>query len=144
MLWEDIRMEWYRDEFTVSDERSRVDVDVVSNLLAKTYWGHRRSRQVVEKLIQNSLCFSLFRNGEQVGFGRVVTDYTVFSWLSDLVIIEDYQGMGLGRWLMSCIMHHSKIVGTQIVLQTRSAYGLYEKFGFRTSEKLMTREPPAT
>jgi len=137
-------MEWYRDEFTVSDERSRVDVDVVSNLLAKTYWGHRRSRQVVEKLIQNSLCFSLFRNGEQVGFGRVVTDYTVFSWLSDLVIIEDYQGMGLGRWLMSCIMHHSKIVGTQIVLQTRSAYGLYEKFGFRTSEKLMTREPPAT
>jgi GNAT superfamily N-acetyltransferase len=137
-------MEWYRDDFTISDDRNRVDVDVVSNLLSRSYWEHKRPREVVEKLIQNSLCFSLFRNGEQIGFGRVVTDYTVFSWLSDLIITEDYRGMGLGRWLMSRIVNHPGIVGTQFVLQTRSAYDLYEKFGFRLSEKLITREPPVT
>jgi GNAT superfamily N-acetyltransferase len=137
-------MEWYRDDFTISDNRSRVDIDVVSNLLARSYWGHKRPRNIVEKLIQDSLCFSLFRNGEQIGFGRVVTDYTVFSWLSDLVITEAYRGMGLGGWLMSCIVNHPGIARTQFVLQTRSAYGLYEKFEFRLSEKLMTREPRGT
>jgi GNAT superfamily N-acetyltransferase len=135
-------MEWYRDDFTISDDRNRVDFDVVSNLLSRSYWGHKRPREVVEKLIQNSLCFSLFRNGEQIGFGRVVTDYTVFSWLSDLIITEAYLGMGLGRWLMTRIVNHPGIVGTQFVLQTRNAYGLYKKFGFRLSEKLITREPP--
>jgi len=135
-------MEWYRDDFTISDDRSRVDIDVVSDLLARSYWGHKHLRNTVEKLIQGSLCFSLFRNGEQIGFGRVVTDNTVFSWLSDLIITEAYRGVGLGRWLMSCIVNHPGIVGTQFVLQTGSAYGLYEKFRFRLSEKLMTREPP--
>jgi GNAT superfamily N-acetyltransferase len=137
-------MEWYRNDFTISDDRNRVDIDVVSNLLSRSYWGHKRRREVVEKLIQNSLCFSLFRNGEQIGFGRIVTDYAVFSWLSDLVITEAYRGIGLGRWLMTCIVNHPGIAGTQFVLQTRSAYGLYEKFGFRLSEKLMTRETPDT
>jgi GNAT superfamily N-acetyltransferase len=137
-------MEWYRDDFTISDDRRRVDIDVVSNLLARSYWGHKRPRNVVEELIQDSLCFSLFRNGEQIGFGRVVTDYTVFSWLSDLIITEAYRGLGLGRWLMTCIVNHPRIVRTQFVLQTGSAYGLYEKFDFLLSEKLMTREPPST
>ncbi|MBN2515569.1 MAG: GNAT family N-acetyltransferase [Deltaproteobacteria bacterium] len=134
-------MEWHRDDFAISDDRSRVDIDVVSNLLARSYWRHRRSREVVEKLIQNSLCFSLFRNDEQIGFGRVVTDFTVFSWLSDLVITEAYRGMGLGKWLITCIVNHPGIAETQFVLQTGSAYGLYDKFEFRLSEKLMTREP---
>lgn len=132
-------MEWHRDEFVITDDRNRVQVDVVSDLLAKTYWGHKRPRDVVEKLIPNSLCFSLFRNQEQIGFARVVSDFTVFSWLSDLVIDDQYRGQGLGRWFMDCILRHPKIEKTQFVLQTTLAHGLYEKFGFRGSEKLMTK-----
>ncbi len=134
-------MEWHRDEFIISDDPKLVSIDIVSGLLAKTYWGHKRSRQVVENLIPKSFCFSLLRNGEPVGFARVVTDYTVFSWLSDLVIDEAYRGRGLGRWFLSCILTHPKIAGTQFVLQTTHAHALYEKFGFGKSEKIMTRLP---
>jgi GNAT superfamily N-acetyltransferase len=134
-------MEWKRDEFLITDDRNRVQVDVVADLLAKTYWGHKRPRDVVEKLIPNSLCFSLFRNQEQIGFARVVSDFTVFSWLSDLVIDGKYRGQGLGRWFMDCILRHPGIEKTQFVLQTTHAHGLYEKFGFRISEKIMTRFP---
>ncbi|HEU20464.1 MAG TPA: N-acetyltransferase [Deltaproteobacteria bacterium] len=132
-------MEWHKEEFTISDDRHRVDINVVSKLLAETPWGHRRPREVVEKLIPRSLCFSLFRNGSQIGFARVVTDGTVFSWLSDLVIADAYRGMGLGRWMLDCILTHSETAATQFVLQTGSAIGLYEKFGFKKSGKLMTR-----
>ena len=134
-------MEWYRDEFVISDDRSRVQVEVVAGLLAKTFWGHRRPREVVEKLIQTSMCFSLLGQQEQIGFARVVTDHAVFSWLSDVVLNEAYRGRGLGGWLVGCILEHPQISGTQFVLQTTEAAGMYKKFGFQGNEKLMTRKP---
>ena len=134
-------MEWHRDEFTITDDGSKVQTGAVAELLAKTYWGQKRPRQVVEKLIPNSFCFSLLRNGEQVGFARVVTDFTVFSWLSDLVINDHYRGKGLGRWFLAYILNHPEIAGTQFVLQTTQGHALYEKFGFQGSAKLMTRQP---
>ena len=134
-------MEWYQGEFVISDDRSQVQVGVVADLLAKTFWGHRRPREVVEKLIQTSMCFSLFRHQEQIGFARVVTDYAVFSWLSDVVIKDGYRGRGLGGWLVGCLLEHPRIAGTQFVLQTTDAAGLYKRFGFQANEKLMTRKP---
>ena len=134
-------MEWYRDEFVISDDRIRIQVGAVADLLAKTFWGHRRPRAVVEKLVQTSMCFSLLREREQIGFARVVTDYKVFSWLSDVVLNEGYRGRGLGGWLVECILEHPQISGTQFVLQTSEAAGLYKKFGFQANEKLMTRTP---
>jgi GNAT superfamily N-acetyltransferase len=132
-------VEWRQNEFTITDERAEVKIDTVAHLLAGTHWGYRRPRQVVEKLVENSLCFSLFRNTEQVGFARVVTDHTVFSWLSDLVIAPELRGRGLGRWLLQCILDHPAISGAQFVLQTRDAHHLYESFGFQQSDKLLTR-----
>ena len=132
-------MEWHRNEFVISDDQSRVQVEVVADLLAKTFWGHRRPREVVEKLIQNSMCFSLLSNQEQIGFARVVTDHAVFSWLSDVVVNEAYRGRGLGEWLIGCILDHPRISETQFLLQTTDASGLYSKFGFQVCEKLMTR-----
>jgi GNAT superfamily N-acetyltransferase len=69
----------------------------------------------------------------------VVTDQTVFSWLSDLVITPELRGQGLGKWLLKCILDHPAISGTQFVLQTRNAHHLYERFGFQLSDKLLTR-----
>ena len=132
-------MEWRQNGFTLTDDRAKVKIDTVAHLLAGTHWGYRRPRQVVEKLVENSLCISLFRNTEQVGFARVVTDHTVFSWLSDLVIAPELRGRGLGRWLLQCILDHPAISDTQFVLQTRDAHRLYESFGFQQSDKLMTR-----
>jgi GNAT superfamily N-acetyltransferase len=136
-------VEWHRDEFVISDDRSRVQVGGVVGLLAKTLWGHRRPREVIEKLIQTSMCFSLLRQQEQIGLARVVTDHAVFSWLSDVVIHDAYRGRGLGGWLIGCILEHPQISGTQFVLQTTEAAGLYKKFGFQVNEKLMTRKPSA-
>ena len=134
-------MEWDREEFVITNDRNEIHIDLVADLLAKTYWGHKRPREVVEKLIPNSLCFSLLGNGKQIGFARVVSDYAVFSWLSDLVINDHYRGKGLGRWFLDCILNHPEIAGTQFVLQTTHGHALYEKFGLQRGEKLMTRQP---
>lgn len=136
-------MQWRRDDMIISDDRSVVDVALVAEWLAHTHWGYRRPPGVVKSLVENSLCFSLLVSGRYTGFARVVTDRTVFSWLSDLIIDEQSRGLGLGRWLLDCILEHPDVAPTQVVLQTTDGHGLYEKFGFETSAKLMSRPTKA-
>lgn len=131
-------MEWSRGSFVLSDDRDRIDTTRTYDLLQATYWGVRRPRGVVEKMIEHSLCFALFLGDAQIGFGRAVTDYTVFSWIADIVVAADYRGQGLGKWMMECIVGHPAIAETQFVLQTRDAHSLYEKYGFLKNPALMS------
>ena len=52
-----------------------------------------------------------------IGFARVVTDRTVFSRLSDLVVCTEFRGRGLGEWLIDCIIQHPHVADTQVVLE---------------------------
>lgn len=133
-------MDWTKDEFTLTDDSSRLDAERAFMLLQGTYWGVRRPREVVDKMIELSLCLVLLRGDVQVGFGRVVTDYTVFSWIADIVIDPRYRSRGLGKWMMECVITHPAIQHTQMVLQTRDAHGLYERFGFTTNPALMSTQ----
>lgn len=131
-------MEWTRAEFVLTDNVDQLDLDRTFALLNATYWGERRPRHVVDSMVRHSLCFILSRDSLQIGFARAVTDYTVFSWIADLVIEEPYRGRGLGQWMMACIAAHPVISRTQMVLQTRDAHGLYEKYGFVRNTALMS------
>ena len=135
-------MEWEKNEFLLTDDPRRVDVNRTFALLNSTYWGVRRSKEVVLNMIPHSLCFTLLRDKVQVGFGRAVTDYTVFSWIADVVVDSQYRTQGLGKWMMDCIANHPAISHTQMVLQTRDAHSLYEKCGFFTNTALMSTRVP--
>jgi GNAT superfamily N-acetyltransferase len=134
-------MEWTKDDFLITNDLHKVDPDTTYQLLRETYWGHRRSRDVVNKMIKHSLCFSLLYKNQQIGFARVVTDYTVFSWIADIVIHPEHRRKGLGKWMLSCIIGHPKIRRTQMVLQTADAQSLYEEYGFLPSSSLMSTPP---
>jgi GNAT superfamily N-acetyltransferase len=131
-------MEWTKDEFVLTDEPSRVDVERTHQLLRGTYWGVRRPYEVVVAMTKHSLCFTLLQENVQIGFGRAVTDYTVFSWIADIVVDHAYRGKGLGKWMMACIADHPAIRHTQMALQTRDAHGFYEKFGFSRNSGLIS------
>ena len=131
-------MLWERSGFLLTDDPSRLDLERSYSLLNATYWGVRRPREVVERMIEHSLCFCLLREGIQVGFARAVTDYTVFSWIADLVIDPPHRGLSLGKWMMECIISHPVLERTQMVLQTRDAHALYEQDGFRQNPALMS------
>ncbi len=131
-------MQWEREQFVLTDDASRIDPARTYELLQSTYWGVRRPRDIVERMIEKSLCFGLFLGNAQIGFGRAVTDYTVFSWIADIVIDAEHRGQGLGKWIMQCMVAHPAISGTQMVLQTRDAHALYEKYGFSKNPALMS------
>ena len=131
-------MEWRKDDYLITDDRSKVQLDVVHRLLAATYWGGRRPREIVDRMVSGSICFSLYHGSTQIGFGRAVTDSATFTWVADIVVDPEFRGTGLGKWIMECLLVHPAIKATQMVLQTRDAQGLYEQFGFSGNSALMS------
>ena len=58
---------------TISCDPADIDLDVVHGFLGRdAYWCRNVPRELLAKAIANSLCFSAFDEGRQVGFARVV------------------------------------------------------------------------
>lgn len=124
-------MEYKRDNFTISDDAYRLDVDAICDFLSRSYWANKRPRDLIEKSIQHSLNFGVYDNSKQIGFARVVTDRAVFAYLCDVFIHEQYRGHSLGKWMMECILAHPDLQGLRRwCLLTQDAHGLYQQFGF--------------
>lgn len=142
-------MEWARSEYTVITDADRLDFDVIHSYLADVaYWSRGISRAMVEKSARHSLCFGLFKNDAQIGFARLITDHTTFAYLSDVFVLPEFQGDGLGTWFMQCVFSHPDL-GTmrRLMLITGDAQKLYEKFGFTVAanpEQIMEKRPLAS
>src|SRR5207248_2531459 len=127
----DTPREWQRGEFVVSTNRSRLDIDLVHDYLASSYWAAGMPRAVLERGIENSLIFGIYHASRQVGFARAITDLATYAYLSDVFVVERYRGQGLSKWLMECILGHPELQGLRrFALFTRDARGLYERYGF--------------
>ncbi|AKG21381.1 GNAT family N-acetyltransferase [Calothrix sp. 336/3] len=140
-------MKWEKGEFTVVDRREALDVELIYNFLSKSsYWAKGIPREVVVKALDHSLCFGLFKDHRQIGFGRVVTDLATFAYLADVFIVEDYRGKGLGKWLLECILKHPELQGLRRwMLSTADAQELYHQFGFKSllkPERFMEKHNP--
>jgi GNAT superfamily N-acetyltransferase len=125
-------MEWTHGDYILTDERDRADIDAIHNLLRDTYWAATRTRELVALSVENSLCFSLFHSGRQVGIARVLTDYGATSYLCDVVLEPPHRSNGLGSWLMQRVLDHPVVRNTYVLLITRDAQAFYRKFGFAT------------
>lgn len=124
-------IETHRDQYMISTDPSRLDVDAIADMLTRAYWAKGRTRDVIARYIQHSLTFGLYDGDRQIGLARVVSDYTTFAWLCDVFIHEDYRGRGLSKWLMETIHAHPDLQGLRRwMLATRDAHGLYEQFGW--------------
>jgi N-acetylglutamate synthase-like GNAT family acetyltransferase len=128
-------MEWKQDNYLISDDDAILDVDAICDFLSQAYWASKRPRDVIENSLQHSLNFGVYdqqNRQKQVGFARVVTDYSTFAYLCDVFIQENYRGRALGKWMMECILSHPELQGLKRwCLLTKDAHGLYKKYGFR-------------
>ena len=129
-------LETHRDRFTISTDPARLDIDAICDFLTRAYWANTRPCKRTEHAIQNSLVFGVYEGDRQIGVARVVSDYSVFAYLCDLFIHEDYRTHGLGKWLVETILEHPDLKEVRRwLLATHDAHGLYERFGFAAIEE---------
>lgn len=117
--------------YELSTDKSRLDIDIIHSYLRESYWSPGVTRAVVERAIEGSLCFGVYRNSDQVGFARVITDKATFAYLADVFILEPHRGQGLSKRLIQFILDQPELQGLRrILLATRDAHGLYAQYGF--------------
>jgi len=132
-------MKIIKNDYFITDVSSDVNIKFVEELLSKTYWAKKRPLEVIKQSIEHSICFSLYKQDQQIGFARMVTDYSTFGYLADAIIAEEHRGLGLGKWFVSTIINDKRWGNILLILATKDAHGLYEKYGFKNNEKLMMR-----
>ena len=140
-------METSLDDFVISTDKSRLDVDAIHRFMVEdSYWARERTPEQTRTAIDNSICFGVYAGDRQVGFARVVSDCATFAYIGDVYIIHQFRGRGLSKWLMDVIVNYPGLQGLRRwVLATRDAHMLYAKFGFMDlvhPERWMERPAP--
>lgn len=125
-----------KNQFTLSTDTKKIDKKAVHHFLStQAYWCLNIPFETVEKAIENSLCFGIYIDKEQIGFARVITDYATIAYLGDVYILDTYRGNGLSKWLMETIMNTTELQHLRRwILLTRDAHELYRKYGWTNLE----------
>jgi len=141
---------WTFEQFEISTDLARLDRDLTVATLRATYWAQALSREVIWRSIENSRVYGIYDQAKdiQVGFCRLATDMARFAWVSDVFVIDDYKGQGLGKWLMACVVGDPALATVdRWMLATDDAHGLYAQTGFEPiaaadlSKMMMLRRP---
>ena len=122
-----------RPPFTISSDPARLDLDAIHAFLAQeSYWAAGIEKERLARAIANSLCFGLYREREQIGFARVISDYATYAYLNDVYVLAPERGQGLASWLIESVLAHPELQDLQrFMLTTKDAQELYVRFGFR-------------
>ena len=123
--------------YTISTEKSRLDMKMIHRYLSdESYWAKNIPRELVDRSIENSICFGAYDREAQIGFARVVTDRATFAYVGDVFVLSPYRGRGVARQLMQAIRDHPDLKNLRRWhLLTHDAHPLYRLFGFHDLEK---------
>ncbi len=124
-------------DYIITTDKSLLSAEAAHQWLStESYWSKNIPKEVVEQAFNNSYVIGILYKNEQVGYGRLVTDYATFAWLADVYVLEEHRGKGLSKKMMSVLMEQDWVKKLRNVgLGTWDAHGLYEQFGFKHHDR---------
>jgi len=122
----------HKNEYTISTDKKKLGIDSIHKFFAnESDWSNGIPIKTLKSSIENSLNFGLYYKTKQIGFARIISDYSTIAYLGDVYILKEYRGKGLSNWLIHEIMEHPNLQGLRRwILLTNTAEWLYKKFGF--------------
>ena len=112
-------------------EQELINWDELSNLYRIAPLGDKKPDDL-KVVFSNSMfkCF-VFDNGMLVGAGRALADGADCSYLCDVAVHPDFQGIGLGRAIITKLRELSAGHRKIILYAQPGKEGFYRKLGFR-------------
>jgi N-acetylglutamate synthase-like GNAT family acetyltransferase len=120
------------EDYLITTDRSKLDIIAIHDFLSKySGWSDNIPIDRVKTSIENSLNFGFFHKNNQIGFARVISDFSTIAYLGDVYILDEYRGKGFSKKLMDVVINHPNLQGLRRwILLTSTADWLYEKYGF--------------
>lgn len=124
-------------EYIITTDKNLLSAEAAHEWLStESYWSKNIPLETVQGAFDNSFVIGILHNNEQVGYGRLITDYATFGWLADVYVLEGHRGKGLSKKMMSVLMELDWVKKLRnIGLGTWDAHGLYEQFGFKHHDR---------
>lgn len=119
-------------DYLISTDKEKIDVFAVYDFLTNhSGWAIGIPLSKVRDSINNSLNFGLFCRDAQIGFARVISDFSTIAYIGDVYILPAHRGKGLSSALMKSIMTYPELQSLRRwILLTSNAHWLYRKYGF--------------
>jgi GNAT superfamily N-acetyltransferase len=129
---------WEKEDYVCSTDKNKLDTRIIHSFLSeRSYWAKARPLDLVIRSINHSECFGIYKGDNQVGFARVVSDFTIYAYILDVFVLEEERGRGLGKFIMECILNHPELKEVKKwTLGTEDAHGLYAQYGFTPLKKV--------
>jgi GNAT superfamily N-acetyltransferase len=130
--------------YELDDNPARVDRDALWHFVStEAYWARWRSRADVDQQLLGSWrvvgCYD--RDGHMVGFARAVSDGVDLAYLTDVYVLADHRGRGLGRAIVQEMIDDGPGRDFRWMLHTSDAHDLYRKFGFSEPDRRYMERP---
>jgi GNAT superfamily N-acetyltransferase len=118
--------------YTITTDKRLMKVHDVHKWLSEvSYWCKDIPFDIFHKGFDNSFCIGALKDGRQIAFGRLVTDFATLAYLADVYVEESHRGQGISKKMMEIIFDLDWVKGLRgIKLGTKDAQGLYRQFGF--------------
>ena len=123
----------------------RLPLVELKQLLDKnTSWARNRSTSNLKRMLRGSVAVvSLWDDTKLIGFGRASSDGIYRAVLWDVVVANNFQGIGYGRLIVEALISNQSLKNVEkIYLMTTNQEGFYIQIGFTTEtiQKLMKIE----
>jgi N-acetylglutamate synthase-like GNAT family acetyltransferase len=124
--------EYHFENILISTDPSKLDIAAIHDFLAHhSGWSNGIPLEKVKQSIEHSLNFGVYIVGRQIGFARVISDFSTIAYLGDIYLLDEFRGKGISKKLMETVMNHPNLQGLRRwILLTSTADWLYEKYGF--------------
>lgn len=128
----------------ITYREERLSADTYIDFLKKTDLGSQypkeRFRERIEKLVQNVSISLVARDGEIiVGVLFGLTDFSYWLYVTDLGVVREYEGQGIGRSLMK--KAHELAGGEKDIavylIANENVIPFYKKLGMKLSDDVM-------
>ena len=121
----------YNGYLITTDKDLMYPDDVQKWLSEESYWAKHIPAATFRQCFDNSFAIGAIKDGRQVGFARLMTDYASFAYLADVYVEDSHRGIGLSKIMMQVLFDLDWVKSLRrIMLATRDAHELYAKFGF--------------
>lgn len=132
--------------YQITDNQADIDPVAAHAYLTQSYWSPGVSLDIVTRAIAGSFCVAVFKDGQQIAFARLITDYATYAYLADVYVLEAHRGFGIAREMLEYLQAHERVQGLRRwALFTHDAQRFYAKLGWSQypyPERLMTRDAP--
>jgi len=114
--------------------------EIVILYKAGNWWKENYDPSLIKYLIKGSHKFAVIIKKDEnkaIGMGRLISDGVSDAYIQDLIILNDYRGLGLGKKLVNYLVNYCKEnkINWIGLISEPGQDGFYSKLGFSNMEE---------